>query len=232
MTVRKMFWATMLLMGSITLTVWAATSTKIEDKFSFNEQQRRAAGSKLGGTTTEQGDAKWDAPAVVVFAGDATDGHLTLRKPDSFVAKLPLPQGKVIRIEADVRVASANEAATWLAVGMGDTGALTWNDGVFLLLNSGGYCQVFAGYQSKDNKVELGGGKAAGFKPDGLNHLTLEYHAADNSVQAWVNGILVVKHFVLTDKQFTPGTKLAGFSGYGQSDQSKIDNFCITVSGD
>ncbi|MHB1156722.1 MAG: hypothetical protein ACYC26_07770 [Phycisphaerales bacterium] len=232
MTARKMVWVMMLLMGSVTLTVWAATSTKLEDKFSLNEQQQRAAGSKLGGTTTEQGSAKWDAPAMVVFAGDATDGHVTLRKPDSFVAKLPLPQGKVIRIEADVRVTSANESATWLAVGMGDTGTLTWNDGVFLLLNNGGSYQVFAGYHSKDNKVDVGGGMAAGFKPDGLNHLTLEYHAADNSVQAWVNGILVVKHFVLTEKQFTPGTKFAGVSGYGQSDQAKIDNFSVTVSGD
>ncbi len=215
-------------------TAWGAplaSKTQIADTFSL-QGPGRTAGARLNGLVTTSGEATWTASPVVVLGGTADNGYIQLSRGDTFVAKVPLPAGKVIRVEADVLPTAASKAGSWLAVGLGDKGEATWGDGIFLLLNNGGGWQAFAGYRGKNNKVEMGGGTAKVFHRDALNHLALEYHAADNSVQAWVNGVPVVKHFMLSDKHFTPATRAAGFSGYGQTAKSKIDNFSATVSAE
>lgn len=202
-----------------------ADETVFQDSFTG-----KANGKPLKGSTMEKGGISWNSSESYVFAGDEKDGWVRSGKAEGSAAKLDLPQGvSLIQIEADCRPAAKDKG--WIAVGFNGSPSpseATWPGGLFLYLDAAGHAQVLA----DGTRLKLTSKKIENFKADGMNSLSLKYDRTANSVSASVNKTVLLNDYGLTQKGYTPKILYAGFSSYGVSQDSKIDNFSLKVQSD
>ncbi len=199
----------------------------IADAFTLNSKDR-TEGASLNGIMTEKGNVGWVTQKSVIFK---KDGAVTTGSSEGGVAYVALPDGagNVVKVEADINASGTDWVGLALGQGLNDfyNGAQ-----LFILLRPNGEYVVFA----QGLKTQIGAGSDA---PQGndANHVELEYHGADNTVTASINGQAIITNHALGG--FTPVLKSAGFYFNPPPETkdlkpgiSKVDNFAVTVKED
>ncbi|HEV7300134.1 MAG TPA: SGNH/GDSL hydrolase family protein [Tepidisphaeraceae bacterium] len=217
------------LAGLIGVGTASAQSTPFVVEDHFTASAERASAQPLDGMTTEKGNRTWKSTPSLRLAGEGEEGYLGMKGSGSVSGRFEIPAGDVIEIELDAQPASAQKG--WIAVGFSDAESpadITWKNGAFLYLDTAGSGMALAdGTKQKLGSKKLG----EDFKGDAMNRLKLRYDVKANSISGWINDKPIVENVSLSRVNFTPGAKYAGFSAYGISADSKMDNFRLTVEG-
>jgi len=202
-----------------------ADETTVQDSFTG-----KVNGKTLNSSPLEKGEVSWNASESIVYAGDEKDGWIKCVKAESLAASVLLPAGvSLIEIEMDCHPAAKDKG--WIAVGFnGSSGRAdaTWNGGLFLYLDAAGHAQV----RADGTRLKLISKKIEDYNPDGMNRLSLKYDRMANSVSASINKTVLLNDYGLTQNTYAPKILSAGFSSYGVSQDSRIDNFSIKVQSD
>lgn len=210
----------------------AQAETVIKDQFGLKE---RVSGLPLNRTSTESGDASWQATPNVLLGGEGDAGYVVTKDNMPYMARVAIPStAKVITVEAKVRP-QPEKNPNWIALGIGNPklGTPPWGKGVFLMIDTAGNWGVLGNPDPEDfaskSTVGIKRGKSPEYNPDGLNRLKLQYNRAENSVSAWINGNAVLENASLEGKAFPVEPAFAGFSGYGQAAKVKtVSDFTVT----
>lgn len=214
--------------------------TVIKDQFGLKD---RVAGLPLNKTSTESGDAMWQATPNVVMGAEGETSFVTLFDIMPFAARVPVPTtAKVISVEAKVRAlpdkwATDKGNSNWIAVGIGNPqlGTPSWGNGVFLYIDPAGNYTCSGDSDPADFKsksvIPLKRGKAPEFNPEDLNRIKLEYNRDDNTVSVWINGQAVFEKLGIEGKGFTVEPLFAGFSGFFQTPKTRtVSDFTVTYT--
>jgi len=213
------------LLAGLILASGLQAEVMVKDTFALSTERTKAA--ELDGAKSEVGGATWMADKGLVFAGDVGNGYLTMTPPQDRVfcakVKVPADMGDVIIVQGDVQPSKSG----WVAVGIGE-GGLIWKNGLFLLVEPSGNSQrIYCDDSGTTKSLPLQSTGKAKVKTDALNTLKLQYDKKANLVSMWLNDEPVLKDFHLDTLHFKPVTTYAGFSGYGQGAEVKLDNFII-----
>lgn len=211
-------------------------------KDDFAESDQRKIGEKLDKSKIESTSGSWvtwqAASNLLIGEDGGKKGAVVVNNEDGFVAKLPVPDGNLIKIAADLRSTGSDDSA--MSIGLGDPspGNATWLSGIFVTLSPNGKYSVMAHPNpgdpssnfNKDPLTYLKNGVISNFNADGANSVVLEYDKAANTLSLTINGEPCLEHVDLVRWNLTPSTAFAGFSGWHQKTESAlVDSFELSV---
>jgi hypothetical protein len=207
----------------------SAKPVTIADGFAPGNQERQVGGT-IDGESTETSNAIWSTHPDYIFGTAGDNGFIIPNKTSSLTAAVPLPNATYsITIEADIKVKAAK--AGWIGLGFTNSNGKSnssWQGGAFVIINNAGQARGFA----NGLKIKLPAEKIPNYTPDSVVHLKVIYNQTSNKMSAWADKTPVFIDADLTKHDFTPSLLYAGFSSYGASNESSIDNITIKADQD
>ncbi|RRJ94234.1 hypothetical protein Ga0100231_007530 [Opitutaceae bacterium TAV4] len=225
--------ATFCLIALATFAPCLSAAVVIKDTFAITDT--RLAGSTLSGSTTEIGNATWNATSIWKLAGDATNGYLYPDTSSTGGAAVPFrfsdhtALGSVATLSVTAALPSTTDAARYFSFGLG-----VHNQGSNPSGNANVWVRIYMAtntWQLRSRGNELASGTFDGsINLTGNNTFSFSYDESQKTVTDFsVNGTSLTGNHTITGT-LSSVTYASLYSNFLNVASTKIDTFTVSVT--